>query len=289
MSEWAAAELAIACALSPEAAEALLARSLTLVQRLPGTLAALEAGALHPGHLWPLLEHVAPIAEDRLRAEVEAGLLRWAAGRMTTPAQLGARARREVARSDARAAARRLERALRRRGIYRGGSAPDGLAAITLLLTEPEAQVFYRALGGYADAIDDDPDHPRSRAQKMADCLLDLVLRPGGLDLVRVRLLLTVVASVGTLAGGDEPGEVDGRLVSPEEIRELIRLFGPAAPAGRGGPRGCCPRRCARGRRPRPDGRASTSSPTPAADAARRPVPVVGDQSSAPRRAGRAG
>ncbi len=64
----------------------------------------------------------------------------------------------------------------------------------------------------------------------MADCLLDLVLRPGGSDLVRVQLLLTVVASVGTLAGGDETGEVDGRVVPAEMIRELIRLFGPQPP-----------------------------------------------------------
>ncbi len=126
MSEWAAAELAVACSLSEVAADGLLTRSLTLVRRLPGTLAALEAGALHPGHLWPLLEHVAPIADDRLRAEVEAGLLRWAAGRVTTPAQLGAKARREVARCDARAAARRLEKALRRRGVYRSGARRRG-------------------------------------------------------------------------------------------------------------------------------------------------------------------
>jgi hypothetical protein len=97
-------ELVVALSITAEAAEALLVRSLTLVHRLPGTLAALEAGALHPGHLWPLLEKVAPIEDDTVRAEVEAGLLRWAAGRVTTPAQLGAKARREVLRRDARAA-----------------------------------------------------------------------------------------------------------------------------------------------------------------------------------------
>ena len=48
-----------------------------------------------------------------IRAEVEAELLRWAAGRVVTPAQLGAKARREVLTRDARAAARNLERALK--------------------------------------------------------------------------------------------------------------------------------------------------------------------------------
>jgi hypothetical protein len=95
VSEWAAQELVVALSISAEAAESLLVRSLTLVHRLPGTLAALEAGALHPGHLWPMLQKVAPIENDAVRAEVEAELLRWSAGRVTTPAQL-------VRRRDAR-------------------------------------------------------------------------------------------------------------------------------------------------------------------------------------------
>src|SRR4051812_36987429 len=74
VSEWATRELVVALSLSATAAEALLDRSLTLVRRLPGTLAALEAGALHVGHLWPLLDQVAPIADDRTRAQVEAEL-----------------------------------------------------------------------------------------------------------------------------------------------------------------------------------------------------------------------
>ena len=86
VSEWAAQELVVALSISAQAAETLLVRSLTLVHRLPGTLAALEAGALHPGHLWPMLEKVAPIENDAVRAEVEAELLRWSAGRVTTPA-----------------------------------------------------------------------------------------------------------------------------------------------------------------------------------------------------------
>src|SRR6478609_5901983 len=127
VSEWAAQELVIALAISSEAADALLTRSLNLVHRLPGTLAALEAGALHPGHLWPLLEKVAPIADDQLRAEVEAGLLRWAAGRVVTPAQLGAKARREVLRRDARAAARKLQQVLKERGVHLRPHTVDGM------------------------------------------------------------------------------------------------------------------------------------------------------------------
>ena len=231
VSEWAAQELVVALSISTEAAELLLTRSLTLVHRLPGTLAALEAGALHPGHLWPMLEKVAPIADATVRAEVEASLLRWAAGRVTTPAQLGAKARREVARRDARGAARKLAEAIARRGVRLQRGPVDGMATVTALLTQPEALVFLKTLGAFADAVPDDPENPRTRDQKMADCLMDLVLRPGQADLVSVQVLLTIVASLGTVAGGDEPGEVDGHVVPAETIRALLALLGPMSPS----------------------------------------------------------
>src|SRR3954468_8712929 len=221
VSEWAGRELMIALSLTAQAADALLTRSLTLVHRLPGTLAALEAGALHPGHLWTMLEKVAPIADDRIRAEVEAALLRWAAGRVATPAQLGAKARREVLRRDARAAARQLEQALKERGVHLRSHTVDGMATVTVTTTLPEAQALYRTLTALADGLADDSD-PRTRGQKMVDCLLDLVLRPGESDLPPVQVLLTMVASISTLAGGDAPGEVDGHIVPAVTIRSLL-------------------------------------------------------------------
>ena len=195
VSEWAPQELVVALSIGSEAAERRLVDSLTLVHRLPGTLAALEAGALHPGHLWTMIEKVAPIEDPTVRAEVEAELLRWAAGRVTTPAQLGAKARREVLRRDARAAARQLEKAIRERGVHVRPNAVDGMAAVTALLTVPEAQALVAALDAYVDAIPDDPEDSRTRGQKMADCLLDRVLRPGEADGATVQVLLTVAPS----------------------------------------------------------------------------------------------
>jgi hypothetical protein len=221
VSEWAARELVVALSLSEQAATDLLSRSLTLVHRLPGTLAALEAGALHPGHLWPMLEKVAPIVDDQLRAEVEAALLRWAAGRVVTPAQLGARARREVARRDARAAVRQLVKALKeQRGVRVRPHSVDGLGVLTVTGTMPEVLALQRALGAYADTLDDaDPDtgeaESRTRGEKMVDCLLDLVLRAGESQLPPVQVLLTLVAALDTVAGGDTPGELDGHTTPP--------------------------------------------------------------------------
>src|SRR5688572_16003212 len=147
VSEWAAAELSVALSITQPAAETLLEQSLTLVRRLPGTLAALEAGALHVGHLWAMREKVAPIADDTVRAEVEGVLLAWAAGRVTTPAQLGAKARREVLKRDARAAARALEAAVRRRGVSWFPDRVEGMGTVAALLTLPESRALYAALG----------------------------------------------------------------------------------------------------------------------------------------------
>ncbi|MBM7808568.1 hypothetical protein JOD57_004405 [Geodermatophilus bullaregiensis] len=220
VSEWAAQELTVALSISEQAAEALLERSLTLVHRLPATLDALEAGLLHPGLLGCLLDKVAPIADDGLRAEVERVLLTWVAARgVTTPAQLSDEARREVLRRNARNAADELARAVRRRGIEVRPDRVDGMSVLTALLTTPEARALIQALGAYADAL---PRDGRTRGQRMADCLLDLVLRPGESALPPVQVTLTVLAPAGALLGGDAPCEIDGQLVPAEMVRALL-------------------------------------------------------------------
>jgi hypothetical protein len=238
VSEWATPELSIALNLTAPAAEDLLERSLTLVHRLPATLAALEAGMLHAGHLWHLLDKVAPIEDDAVRAAVEAELLAWIARRpaVTTPAQLGDKARRVPARRDARAAARRLAAALRERGVHLRPERAEGMAALTVSCAMPEAQALHRALGACADSLTGHPGDGRTRGQKMVDCLLDLVLRPGACELPPVQVLLTVVASMGTLLGGDTPGEIDGQVVPAELIRRLLHgLTGHLPTAGQAG------------------------------------------------------
>ncbi|MGY1593493.1 DUF222 domain-containing protein [Geodermatophilus sp. SYSU D00708] len=242
VSEWATAELSVALAYTQRSAQNLLERSLTLVTRLPAALAATEAGALHADHLWPLLDLVAPIGDDRLRAEIEAALLGWVAdraarGEITTPAQLRDKARRETLRRGARDAADRLAKAVRERGVHLRGERTEGMAAVTSVLTLPEAQALYGALGAYADALPSEPGDTRTRGQKMADCLMDLVLRPGESDRPPVQVALTLVAAVSTVLGGDEPGELNGQVVPAEVVRQLLRLLTGADPApGPGGP-----------------------------------------------------
>jgi Domain of unknown function (DUF222) len=231
VSEWATSELQVALALPHGSAQALLEHSLQLVSRLPGVLAALEAGALHTGHVWPMVDVVADLTDDGVRAEVEAEVLRWVAaragaGQLTTSPQLRDKAKRVVARRGARDAAQQLARAARARGVHLRAEGPAGMASVTALLTGPEAQALTAALGAYADAVQDEPGaEPRTRGQKMADALMDLVLRPGEDGRPPVQISLTLVAAVSTVLGGDAPGECNGQVVPAEVVRQLLRLL----------------------------------------------------------------
>ena len=222
VSEWAVDEVAVALTLSGTAASRLLVESLLLVEKLPGTLAALEDGRLSWGHVRVMTDLVAPLT-DGLRAPAEDRLLSRLADK--TPPQLRAAARRVVQRLDAEATTRRVAEALRSRRVtvYPGN---DGLGSLSVSdLPLPVLRAMQDALEQYTAAAATSGDE-RTKAQRMADCLVDLVLRPGQHGLPPVQAQLTVVATVRTLLGDDEPGEVDGDLVPAETVRELAYALG---------------------------------------------------------------
>ncbi|MCW2578271.1 MAG: putative endonuclease, partial [Modestobacter sp.] len=227
VSEWAVDEVALALSLTESSATRIAVQSLQLVDRLPGTLDALEQGALTWEHARVMTELVAPL-DDAVRAQAEARLLSRLGSK--TPAQLRAAAHRVVARLDAQVIARRVREAIRDRriSVYPG---PDGMSTLASTLTTPVARAIEDALGQYADAAAT-PGDERTRAQRMVDCLVDLVLRPGEHMLAPVQAQLTVVATVETLLGtDDEPGEVNGDLVPAETVRRLAESLGLLPPA----------------------------------------------------------
>ena len=222
VSEWAVDEVAVALSLTESGASRLVVQSLQLVERLPDTLSALGRGELTWEHARVMAELVAPLPDD-VRAEAETRLLRRLGSK--TPTQLRAAAHRVVARLDAEAITRRVEQAIRDRriSVYPG---PDGMATLSATLPTPVARAVEDALRQYADAAAV-PGDDRTRAQRMVDCLVDLVLRPGEHGLSPVQAQLTVVATVATMADeDDEPGEVNGDLVPAETVRRLARSLG---------------------------------------------------------------
>ena len=240
VSEWAVDEVAVALAITGGSASRLLAESVALVDRLPGSLAALDDGRLSWRHVQVMTDLVAPLA-DELRPPAEDRLLSRLADK--TPAQLRAAARRVVQRLDAEAITRRVAEAVRDRrvAVYPSG---DGLGSLSVTnLPLPVARAVQSALEQYADAAAVAGDQ-RTKAQRMVACLVDLVLRPGEHGLAPVQAQLTVVATVRTLLGDDEPGEIDGDVVPAEAVRELAYALGllprpgpaPSDPIGDGTP-----------------------------------------------------
>jgi hypothetical protein len=216
VSEWAVDEVAVALQVSGAAATDLLVQSITLDERLPGTLRALREGRISWAHARVMTQVIAPLADD-VRGEAEERLLARVAGK--TPPQLRAAAQRLAQRLDAEAVARRVRQAIRgRRVVVYAGD--DGMATLSAVLPAPVARALRNALEQYADAAAVEGDE-RTRAQRMVDCLVDLLLRPGEHGMPPVQVRLTVVAAIETLLGGREPGEVDGDLVPADMVRQL--------------------------------------------------------------------
>jgi hypothetical protein len=229
VSEWAVDEAAATLGISGRAASLLLVEAVTLVEGLPGTLAALSAGDISYSHARVMIEVAGLVADPAKRAAVEAAVLPRAPGQ-TAPA-LRASAKRAVARIDAAAAADRLAKAVRDRHV-RLDVRDDGMSALSAQLTTPVARACYEALSAYAKACEYDEEgnrDPRTHGQRMTDCLTDLILRPHA-DHRPVRVALTLVAGVDTLTGqgpgAEDPGEVDGDLVPAALVRELARTLG---------------------------------------------------------------
>ena len=127
-------------------------------------------------------------------------------------------------RRDAEAAGRKLVAAVRERGV-RLHDRRDGTGTVAIDLPLPVCAAIYRSLEAHAEQARVEGDE-RTKQQRMADCLADLVLRPGEHGLSPVTVALTLVATLETMLGGSEPGQVEGHLVSAETVRELAYTFG---------------------------------------------------------------
>ena len=149
VSEWAVDEVATALSITSAKAQMWMVQSLQLVHRLPATLNALAAGELTWEHATAMCQVVAPL-DDELRAQAEQRLLSRLGHK--TPPQLRAAAHRLVQRLDGQAIGRRVETALRERGIAIHPTG-DGLGTLSVTnLPLPVLRAVEDALRQYADS-----------------------------------------------------------------------------------------------------------------------------------------
>ena len=224
-------ELALVLNCSRAEATGLAETSLTLVERLPTTWAALADGALD----WPRARALAqelgwPARETDpcLVTEVEAAVLPRAME--LSVSRLRALTRRELIRVDAAAADRRRRDAERAANVTIR-PASDGMAELRAFMPAPLAAAVHDAIDTYARMARDDGD-PRSLGQLRVGVLADLVLRPWDTSRPPVTAHVEVVAPLTTLLGAIDPGEVAGHPITAAQLRELLDQLDSLCPGG---------------------------------------------------------
>ena len=173
--ESAVAEVGLMLAVSAGTAASRVAYARSLCTRLPGTLAALEAGRITLAKARIINTATMSLSDDHTAA-VEQQVLPKA--REQTPGQLRAATSRAVLSADPAAAQRRAEQTRRQRGV-RMLPEPDGMATLSAYLPAADAVGVFAVLdeharhAGYLDG-------ERSMDARRGDALVDLVLNPTG-------------------------------------------------------------------------------------------------------------
>ncbi|GHE08204.1 HNH endonuclease signature motif containing protein [Klenkia taihuensis] len=221
VSEFCVDEVAAGLTLTTRRAEQLLTECVLLVERLPLVLAALDDGRITWDHVRVACDLLGGLSPE-LRDRAQAGLVGRAGGR--TASDWRPVVRRWVMKADAEAITRRVAQAVRDRSVAVHPGA-DGMATLAATLPLPVARAVEDCLRGYARGART-PDDDRSAGERMADCLVALVLDPGAHGVTAVQAEVTVVVALQTLLGGDEPGEVSGDVVPAAMVRDLLRSLG---------------------------------------------------------------
>jgi hypothetical protein len=169
----AVAEVGLMLRVSARTAASRVNEALSLCTRLPGTLAALEAGRITLAKA-RIIDTETMNLSDKHTAQVEAKVL--AKARQQTPGQLRAATRRAVLTADPAAAKERATQAQRERGVQMWPE-PDGMATLSAYLPAAEAVGVYAVLDEYARRSGGEGDE-RSMDARRGDALVDLALNP---------------------------------------------------------------------------------------------------------------
>jgi hypothetical protein len=202
VDEFAGEEIAAALTLAPSTGRRRLDWALTLAERLPRTLTAMERGEVTYAKALAIHEETSHLPTDAL-AGVERKILPGAADK--TPGQLRRIVKQAVLDVDADSAQKRAEKARteRRVGVDAGA---DGMATFWAVLPAADALGLYARLSDLAHTNRGADD--RSMDQLRADALVDLVWENAG---SAAAPLVQIVVTEATLTGQDDtPAELLG-------------------------------------------------------------------------------
>jgi hypothetical protein len=170
ISEWAADEISVAMRWTRNMALAQLHLARTVVNRLPGTLAALSRGELDLRGVKALAEITDPLDDATAKAVEDAVLPKASKQNLS---ELRRAARRAALRLDPAGAQQRHEARKKERRVELHPR-EDAMAELTAVLPAPDAVAIYRRLDDFAHAAP--PDDGRTMDQRRADTFTDLLL-----------------------------------------------------------------------------------------------------------------
>ncbi|MGY1774594.1 DUF222 domain-containing protein [Geodermatophilus sp. SYSU D00804] len=232
VSEFFTAELAVVLNVGRGTASHLAHRAWTYRSHLPGTWAALAAGALDEARakaLVDVLEHT----DLALARRVEAAVLPEAAS--LTVGKLKKRALELLLELDAAAVDERRAQVERHADVRIHPSPRDGMATLTAELPTDVAAACEAVVDELARMLKADGDE-RPIGQLRTLVLADLLQRPWETDRPPVTAHLQVIATLAALTGRrGEAGAVNGLPITAAHLRELLQqldALGVRAPEG---------------------------------------------------------
>ena len=217
------AELAVLRDCSQDDARRVLQEALLLTGPLAPTWSHLHVGRLSVRHAQVVVDLLGD-ASPEVADEVQARVLDRAEG--MTVAAFRNRVRYHLYRVDAAAKERRRREALAQVGVW-VRRFDEGVSELVVQGPTPAVHAAYDAVDAYARLRRADGE-PGTLGVLRAETALDLVLRPWDTSRPPVTAQLVLHASARALLGdGDpaqtqEPGELDGTVVSAAECRDLL-------------------------------------------------------------------
>lgn len=214
----AAQEVAVARRIPKGVASAQITEAEMIVTELPATFHAVSCGDISYRHAQRIASHASSLPPE-VRHTYEEEVLPMVKTKTVSQAERKLKDVRE--RLHPESIRERHIRAVEDRTVYLTGR-PDGMVELTAILPAEDGVSAFGRISATAERLKSKED-PRTKPQRMADVLTDLLLNTSTPDTTGIVPTVLVTVPVRTAAGiGEEPGSLNGYgIISPEVARDL--------------------------------------------------------------------